>query len=429
MEREPSIAAVGGRILWADGAVQEAGSVLWSDGWAAHVGVGLPADSNAYGYVRYADYVSANGLLIDRQAWDAVDGLDERYFPAYYEDVDLCLALWHHGYRVAYEPRARLRHLESQSTPISFRNFLLVRNRAQLVAKWSAVLEGFGEHPDPIDDAAIEAAVQRAARTIGRVLVLERSEGATEWWVPTAEALAGGGWSVMVALPVDQRPAGTANQTLRERLVDLGVDVRDERPEDLLSLYGDGLDAVVVSGEGADTGPYLPRPFGSSIPLVEQGQDPADVVVARVAAVVDEAAEAMLLVGAHSVREAANYGPSEGVPDPSGGRLDSFRGNTEVEGGLRVAAPTDEAARRDLKFVEAEAGILREYSEFLESELARTRAVLEAALDESNAHLSQTVQRLEEVGASLTERERYIDSLASVRAKKWVVGHLPNRES
>ncbi len=38
-------------------------------------------------------------------------GLDERYFPAYHEEIDLCLALWDGGYRVAYEPRARLRTL------------------------------------------------------------------------------------------------------------------------------------------------------------------------------------------------------------------------------------------------------------------------------------------------------------------------------
>ncbi len=152
IERDPSVAAAGGRVLSPDGTLQEAGSVLWSDGWVAHVGAGLPADSNAYYYVRYADYVSANGLLVDREAWDAVGGLDERYFPAYYEDVDLCLALWHHGYRVAYEPRARLRHLESQSTSTTYRNFLLIRNRAQLVAKWSAPLQSFADHPDPIDE-------------------------------------------------------------------------------------------------------------------------------------------------------------------------------------------------------------------------------------------------------------------------------------
>ena len=36
-ERDPSVAAVGGRILSADGTLQEAGSVLWRDGWVAHV--------------------------------------------------------------------------------------------------------------------------------------------------------------------------------------------------------------------------------------------------------------------------------------------------------------------------------------------------------------------------------------------------------
>ena len=38
--------------------------------WAS----GLPGSSTAYTYPRYADYLSANGLLVDRQAWDAVFG-------------------------------------------------------------------------------------------------------------------------------------------------------------------------------------------------------------------------------------------------------------------------------------------------------------------------------------------------------------------
>ena len=168
VEGDPAIAAAGGKILSADGTLQEAGSVLWSDGWVAHAGAGLPADSPAYGYPRDVDYISANGLLVDRQAWDMIGGLDERYFPAYYEDVDLCLALLHRGYRVVYEPQAQLRHLESQSTSAPFRNFLLVRNRAQLVAKWAALLQTFPDHPDPIDAAAIDAAVLRGDRSTNR---------------------------------------------------------------------------------------------------------------------------------------------------------------------------------------------------------------------------------------------------------------------
>ena len=195
----------------------------------AHVGEGLPADSAAYGYVRFADYISANGLMVDRRAWDTVGGLDDRYFPAYYEDVDLCLALLEHGYRVVYEPRARLRHLESQSTSTPFRNFLLARNRAELVAKWSTVLESFADHPDPIDGAAIDVAVLRATRSVGRVLVLESSADPTGWrLLSTIEALAGAQWSVMVSMPAGTRPVQGSDGGIRDRLVDLGVDVRDE---------------------------------------------------------------------------------------------------------------------------------------------------------------------------------------------------------
>ncbi len=161
VQGDPSIAAAGGKILSADGTLQEAGSVLWSDGWVAHVGAGQPADSPAYAQQRNVDYISANGLLVDRQAWDAIGGFDERYFPAYYEDVDLCLALLRRHYRVVYEPQAQLRHLESQSTSAPFRSFLLERNRARLLAKWSTWLQTFPDHPDPIDVAAIDAAVLR----------------------------------------------------------------------------------------------------------------------------------------------------------------------------------------------------------------------------------------------------------------------------
>lgn len=394
VERDPTIGAVGGRILSADGTLQEAGSVLWSDGWAAHVGAGLPAHSTAYDYVRDVDYISANGLLVDRQAWDAVGGFDERYFPAYYEDVDLCLALWDQGYRVTYEPRARLRHLESQSTSTRFRNFLLIRNRAQLVAKWSTLLQSFADHPDPIDGAAIHAAVFRAERSIGRLLVLQGSTDSPEWrGLPAVESLSGARWSVMASIPVDQWRGESADQALRDRLADLGVDVREERPEDLLSLYGDDLEAVVVLGEGTDLGLALRRTDGSSIPLVGEGKNQDDSLVARVAAVVRQGV---------SVPRAGGHGPTVAVAthDPSD------------EG----AATTDEDPRRDLKFVEADARVRREYAESLERELAHLRHVL----DETDAAFSRLVE-------SFDEKERYIDSLPSVRAKKWIAGRLPNR--
>ena len=173
---DPEIGAVGSRILAVDGTLQEAGSVLWRDGSAAHVGEGLPPQSNAYQEPRYVDYASANGLLVTRPAWDTVGGFDERFSPAYYEDVDLCLTLAAHGFRTRYEPRARVIHRGSQSTSSVYRGFLLSRNQRRLVEKWGHALDRFGPPPakdmGPVFDAAVQLAVIGAAtpRPVGDAL-------------------------------------------------------------------------------------------------------------------------------------------------------------------------------------------------------------------------------------------------------------------
>ena len=125
VQSDPSIGAVGSCIALPDGTLQEAGSVIWNNGSTTHIGLGLPTDTKRFNYLRDADYVSANGFLIRRSAWDAVGGFDDRYHPAYFEDVDLCMSLRDHGYRVLYEPRSLVHHLESQSTSKRYREFLL----------------------------------------------------------------------------------------------------------------------------------------------------------------------------------------------------------------------------------------------------------------------------------------------------------------
>lgn len=392
VQREPSIGAAGGAILSADGGLQEAGSVLWRDGWAAHVGAGRPRSRASYNYVRDADYISANGFLVRREAWDAVGGFDERYYPAYYEDVDLCLALHDHGYRVVYEPRARLRHIESQSTSASFRNFLLIRNRAQLVAKWSAALQGFMDRPDPIDDAAIDAALLCAQRSRGRVLVVEDSADAGEWAVSMLEALTGAGWSVMLSAPSSPSRSGEAEGAVRDHLIDLGVDARDTPPEDLVSEYGQTLEAV-VSGKGPDAEPVWRRPDGSLLPLVRRDRDRDD-------AVLDSVAAAARPSRSTSVR----------AHDSHGDAPDAVVRSPEAE--------ESDPARRDLAYALADATVRREYAESLEREVAHLRAVA--------AESDAAFERLEE---AFGDKERYIDSLPSVRLKRWVSDRLPARGS
>jgi O-antigen biosynthesis protein len=167
---DPAIGAVGSRIVSVDGTLEEAGSVLWRDGSAAHVGKRLPPGSDAYREPRDVDYVSANGLLVTRRAWDVVGGFDERYFPAYFEDVDLCLALSERGFRIRYEPQALVAHRGSQSTSVVFRGFLLRRNQRKLVEKWGRALERFEPPPAKDSGPAFDAAMERAiTRTQARV--------------------------------------------------------------------------------------------------------------------------------------------------------------------------------------------------------------------------------------------------------------------
>ena len=72
------------------------------------------------------------------------------------------MTLRRHHYRVVYEPRARLAHLEGQSTSRRYRNFLLRHNRDLFVARWKDELAARAGRPAMPDDVAVEQAVHRA---------------------------------------------------------------------------------------------------------------------------------------------------------------------------------------------------------------------------------------------------------------------------
>lgn len=178
IDAHPGAAAVGSRILFADGRVQEAGSVLFDDGSTAPVGRGLPAGSAAYGFRRRVDFTSANSLLLRASAFAQVGGFDEGYFPAYYEDVDLALALRAAGHSWLYDGRSRIGHHESSSTVTHFKHFLFERNIERVRAKWADALAGQptrppGGGPDGPEPSSLRPAIARARGDLPRVLVID----------------------------------------------------------------------------------------------------------------------------------------------------------------------------------------------------------------------------------------------------------------
>ena len=167
--RDDSVAAVGSLVLTGDGRVEEAGRVLWRDGVSHGIAAGLAPAAARLQRVREVDHCSACSLLVRRSAWEAAGGFDERYFPAYYEDTDLSLALRRRGGAVVCASESRLVHHRSVSTTPVWRRFLGLRNHDQFVEKWSAVLPLFPTRPrdEPtrveVDAAAAGAGERRRA--------------------------------------------------------------------------------------------------------------------------------------------------------------------------------------------------------------------------------------------------------------------------
>ncbi|EXS68692.1 glycosyl transferase [Sphingobium sp. Ant17] len=113
------VGAVGARLLYPDGRIQHAGVVIGVGNAAGHAHRFL--HPNEEGYFRrhalpqFTSAVTAACLLVQRERFMAVGGLDERNFAVAFNDVDLCLRLNQRGWQSLYEPRATLIHHESVS--------------------------------------------------------------------------------------------------------------------------------------------------------------------------------------------------------------------------------------------------------------------------------------------------------------------------
>jgi GT2 family glycosyltransferase len=167
MDVDPRVGVAGSRVLLRDGRLQEAGNVIWSDGSTSHIGRGLPPGDPALVHRRDVDYVSFCSAMVRRATWDDVGGFDERYFPAYYEDADLCLSARAKGWRVVCEPASVVVHDEGSSTDVRFRHFVSRRNQRLFAAKWRAALASCDDRPRRVVPRVLVEKVARRTPTAG----------------------------------------------------------------------------------------------------------------------------------------------------------------------------------------------------------------------------------------------------------------------
>ncbi len=144
MEKDVSVGLVGSKLVYADGWLQEAGGIIWKDASAWNYGNRKQPEDAEYNYVKEVDYISGACIMIRKELWEKIGGFDERFAPAYYEDVDLAFEVRTHGYKVLYQPLSVVVHFEgvSNGTDISSgqKSYQAV-NQAKFYEKWKDVLE------------------------------------------------------------------------------------------------------------------------------------------------------------------------------------------------------------------------------------------------------------------------------------------------
>jgi O-antigen biosynthesis protein len=116
---QPSVGAVGAKLYYPDSRVQHAGVLLGMLGIAGHA-LRLNdrlsfADQGRMQLPRTYSAVTAACMLVRREAWDQVGGMDAINLPVAFNDIDFCLRLGEAGWRIVFTPFAELVHHESIS--------------------------------------------------------------------------------------------------------------------------------------------------------------------------------------------------------------------------------------------------------------------------------------------------------------------------
>ncbi|MGO9832258.1 MAG: glycosyltransferase family 2 protein [Myxococcaceae bacterium] len=145
---QKGVGAVGAKLLYPNNTVQHAGAVAGLFGVAAHNYLREPREADGYllqlQTTREVSAVTAACLVVGRERFLEVGGLDEAELPVAFNDVDFCFKLLKAGYRNLWTPYAELYHRESASRGTDERGKhrrRFLREESVMRQRWGALIE------------------------------------------------------------------------------------------------------------------------------------------------------------------------------------------------------------------------------------------------------------------------------------------------
>lgn len=139
----PNAGMVASRLLEPDGRLQECGSFVFSDGSAINYGKAEDPNAPHVSYAREVDYGSAAAVMIEADLFRRLEGFDELFAPAFYEDTDLAFRVRRAGRDVICQPASNVVHfggINYRRDSETGRNPLMEVNRERFVERWASEL-------------------------------------------------------------------------------------------------------------------------------------------------------------------------------------------------------------------------------------------------------------------------------------------------
>lgn len=187
-EKRPDAGVFASAVYFPDGALQALGAILCNDGLTTCIDESHNCSTERRSQIRPIDYSGTCSLLVRSEIWDVIGGLDENLYPAYYVDVDLCMAVRKHGLAVLLEPRSRLFHHRGASSSLLRRQFASEKNRALFCDKWKEELRHYLPSGS-VDPLTLENSILCTEKIASELRVPEKRASGTPLGNPQIDAL------------------------------------------------------------------------------------------------------------------------------------------------------------------------------------------------------------------------------------------------